>query len=332
MPTILAIESSCDDMSIAIMEDGAILSNVTATQELHEKYGGVVPELASRQHHIDIIPTVEEALLQAAKTKFELDAIAFTKGPGLLGSLIVGVSFAKAMSLALDIPLIGVHHMHAHILSHFAEDPKPDFPFLCLTVSGGHTQIVKVNNYDDMEVLGSTIDDAAGEAFDKVGKMLGLPYPAGPIIDKYAQLGNQNLTFSKPVMEGYDYSFSGFKTSVLYTLQKLVKEDEDYVKDHLYDICTSVQSHIIDILMQKFEKAIVDTGITTIAVAGGVAANSGLRQAIQYIAVVRSLNYFIPAMQYCTDNAGMVAAAAWFKYLDGRFDDQHIVPDARLPF
>ena len=332
MSLLLAIESSCDDTSIAIIRDGEILSNVTATQELHNKYGGVVPELASRQHHIDIIPTLKKALDEAKVKKDDLNAIAFTKGPGLLGSLIVGVSFGKSLALSLGIPMIEVHHMHAHILSHFAEPPHPQLPFLCLTVSGGHTQIVKVNAYNDMQILGSTIDDAAGEAFDKVGKMLDLPYPAGPIIDQYAKKGNAKLSFSKPRMDGYNYSFSGFKTSVLYTLRDLMKEDDQYIKQNLFDICAAVQETIIDILMDKFMLAIKDTGIKHIAIAGGVAANSGLRKKLEEYANSEGLSLFIPSMQYCTDNAGMVAAAAWFKYLNKDFVDQSVVPDARMNF
>lgn len=332
MGIILAIESSCDDTSIAIVKDRKILSNVTATQELHKKYGGVVPELASRQHHIDIIPTLKRALDLAEVKKEELNAIAFTKGPGLLGSLIVGVSFGKALALSLGIPMIEVHHMHAHILSHFAEEPHPQLPFLCMTVSGGHTQIVKVNNYNDMEVLGSTIDDAAGEAFDKVGKMLDLTYPAGPIIDRLAQKGVPQLNFAKPRMEGYNFSFSGFKTSVLYKLRDMMKEDDQYIKNNLSDICAAVQATIIDILMDKFELAIKETKIKHIAIAGGVAANTGLRNRLKEFAASNQLNLFIPSMQYCTDNAGMVGAAAWFKYINNDFVDQSVAPDSRMPF
>lgn len=329
---ILAIESSCDDTSIAIVENGVILANVTATQDLHEQYGGVVPEVASRQHHIDIIPTITAALTKANVNKSELKAIAFTKGPGLLGSLIVGVSFAKSLALSLDIPMIEVHHMHAHILSHFAELPYPAFPYLCLTVSGGHTQIVQVNAYNDLQILGATIDDAAGEAFDKIGKMLSLPYPAGPYIDKYAALGNPVLTFAKPNMEGYNYSFSGFKTSVLYTLRDIIKDQPNYVVENLNDICAAVQSTIIDILLNKFVKAIKDTGIKQIAIAGGVAANKGLRNRLSNVAEELGVEVFIPKLEYCTDNAGMVGAAAWFKYLDKDFTDQSVVPDARMEF
>jgi N6-L-threonylcarbamoyladenine synthase len=332
MPVILAIESSCDDTSIAIVKDGEILSNITSTQIQHKKYGGVIPELASRQHHIDIIPTLEEALQVAKIDKKELKAIAFTKGPGLLGSLIVGVSFSKALALALNVPLIEVHHMHAHILSHFAELPHPGCPFLCLTVSGGHTQIVKVSEYNQMEILGSTIDDAAGEAFDKVGKMLDLPYPAGPEIDKLASKGNPILEFSKPNIKGYNYSFSGFKTSVLYKLRDIVKENPNYIKDNLEDICAAVQKSIIEILLHKFTAAIMDTGIKNIAIAGGVAANSELRSELKTYCVDNKLKLFIPAMQYCTDNAGMVGAAAWFKFLNKDFVDQTVVPDARFQF
>lgn len=332
MPIILAIESSCDDTSVAVMKDRIILSNITATQAVHEAYGGVVPEVASRQHHIDIIPTVQKSLDTANVLKSDLDAIAFTQGPGLLGSLIVGVSFAKGLAAALKIPLIAVHHMHAHILSHFAELPYPKFPFLCLTVSGGHTQIVKVNAYNDLEILGATIDDAAGEAFDKVGKMIGLPYPAGPHIDRLATLGKTNLTFAKPNMDGYNYSFSGFKTSVLYTIRDILKKEPNYIEENLNDICCAVQEAIIEILMVKFRKAIKDTGIKHIAIAGGVAANKGLRIALTEYAEANELTFHIPKFEYCTDNAGMVAAAAWFKLENNDFVDQSITPDARLPF
>ncbi len=332
MSYILAIESSCDDMSIAICKNGEIVANETCTQDQHKIHGGVVPEVASRQHHIDIIPTVIAALEKANISKTDLDAIAFTQGPGLLGSLIVGTSFAKSFALALDIPLIAVHHMHGHILSHFAELPHPNFPFLCLTVSGGHTQIVKVSAYNQMEILGSTIDDAAGEAFDKVGKMLDLPYPAGPHIDRLAQEGKAIIEFAKPRIEGFDYSFSGFKTSVLYTLRKLISDNPDFLEKNLNNICASVQTSIVDILMAKFTKAIEKTEIKEIAVAGGVAANSELRKQLGIFASKNQLNLHIPNFEYCTDNAGMIATVAWFKFQNQEFVDQSIVADARLSF
>ena len=332
MGILLAIESSCDDTSVAIMKDRTLLSNITCTQDLHKKYGGVVPEVASRQHHKDIIPTVNQALENAGVGLRDIDAIAFTRGPGLLGSLIVGVSFAKGLALSLDIPLIDVHHMHAHILSHFAEPPYPAFPFLCLTVSGGHTQIVLVKGYDDMTILGSTIDDAAGEAFDKTGKMIGLHYPAGPEVDRLAQQGKPTIKFAKPSMKGYDYSFSGFKTSVLYTLRKYIERDDHFVKNNIHDICASIQISIVDILMEKFSLAIGQYKVNHIAIAGGVAANSELQKRVKNLAADKNLSLFIPKIEYCTDNAGMIAAAAWFKYEDKRFCDQSVVPDARLSF
>ena len=329
---ILAIESSCDDMSAAVLIDGDVVSNVIASQLIHEQYGGVVPEVASRQHLIDIVPVVDEALKNAQVPLNEINFIAVTQGPGLLGSLLVGVNFAKSMALSLDIPLISVNHMHAHILSHFAENPKPQFPFLCLTVSGGHTQIVKVIAYNHMEVLGKTIDDAAGEAFDKTGKMLGLPYPAGPIIDKLARDGQPKFKFNLPNMQGYDYSFSGFKTSVLYFLKDKVKVSPEFINDNLNDLCASIQESIVKILIKKLIKASQDTGITEIAIAGGVAANSGLRSKLEELKSDYNWNVFIPKMQYCTDNAGMIAVAAYFKYLDGNFSDQFLIPDAKLKF
>jgi N6-L-threonylcarbamoyladenine synthase len=329
---LLAIESSCDDTSAAVIRDGQVLSNVVASQKVHELYGGVVPEVASRQHHVDILPVVKSALAKAEINKQELDAIAFTRGPGLMGSLLVGVNFAKGMALSLAIPMIEVHHMHAHVLAHFAEDPSPSFPFLCLTVSGGHTQIVKVNAYNEMEVLGSTIDDAAGEAFDKIGKMMGLGYPAGPEIDRRAKLGIPKFSFAEPHMPALDFSFSGFKTSVLYFLQAEVRKNENFVEENLNDICASVQSAIINILMKKLKKTIVETGIDQVAIAGGVAANSGLRQALADLSAERNCKVYIPSFQYCTDNAGMIGIAAYYKYIDRIFVNHDIAPDPKLPF
>lgn len=326
---ILAIESSCDDTSAAVLKDGVVLSNLIANQEVHQKYGGVVPELASRAHQSNIIPVVAEAIKQSGIKKSDLSAIAVTKGPGLLGSLIVGVSFAKSMALALDIPLIEVNHMQAHVLAHFAEAPKPEFPFLCLTVSGGHTQIVRVQSPHDLEVIGQTIDDAAGEAFDKTGKILGLDYPAGPIIDKLAQKGKPVFDFPKPRVKELNFSFSGLKTSILYFLRKQVAENPDFVKENLEDICASVQTRIVSYLMEKLIKASKETGIKSVAIAGGVSANSQLRQALKDTGEKEGWNTFIPAFQYCTDNAAMIGVTAHFKYLNGDFAGQDMTPTAR---
>ena len=329
MTTILAIESSCDDTSAAVIRDGEILSNCVANQTAHAEYGGVVPEVASRAHQVNIIPVTDLALKKAGVKKEELTAVAFTRGPGLMGSLLVGVSFAKAFAMSLNVPMIEVNHMSAHVLAHFAEDPKPAFPFLCLTVSGGHTQIVLVRDYLDMEVIGTTIDDAAGEAFDKTGKMLGLPYPAGPQVDKSAQQGNPVFSFTEPRIEGLDFSFSGLKTSILYFLQKKMKENPDFIKENLADICASVQTRIISILLNKLKKAAEQTGIKEIAVAGGVSANSGLRNGLRQTGEELGWNTYIPAFQYCTDNAGMIAVAAYQKYLAGEFVGQDVTPSAR---
>lgn len=325
---ILAIESSCDDTAAAVLHNGKILANVVAGQEVHRLYGGVVPELASRAHQQNIVPVVDVALQKAGIQKSQLSAIAFTRGPGLLGSLLVGVSFAKAMALALNIPLIEVHHMQAHVLAHFIDEPVPPFPYLCLTVSGGHTQIVRVNSATDMQVLGETIDDAAGEAFDKIAKVMGLPYPGGPLIDQHAQHGNP-LAFEFPVsrMPEYDYSFSGIKTAVLYFLQK---QPQGFIEQHLADLCASVQYTIIKQLMLKLKKAVKDTGITHVAIAGGVSANSGLRTALQQEGNTLGWTVYIPAFQYCTDNAGMIAMAAYFKYLANDFAEQTVAPSARF--
>jgi N6-L-threonylcarbamoyladenine synthase len=332
-PTILAIESSCDETSAAVIRGGKVLSNIIATQAVHEKYGGVVPELASRAHQQNIIPVVAQALSTANVTKNELNAVAFTRGPGLLGALLVGSSFAKSFALGLNIPLIDVNHMQAHIMAHFIDDPKPNFPFLCLTVSGGHTQIVLVKDHLDMEIIGQTTDDAVGEAFDKTAKMLGLPYPGGPMLDKTAAQGNPRA-FEFPVgnMPGYDFSFSGIKTSVLYFLKDKTKDNPNFVQENLADICASVQYTLIKTLLKKVVLAAKDLGIKEVAIAGGVSANSGLRQTLQDYAKKYDWNVYIPAFQYCTDNAGMIAMTAHFQYLKGDFADQYVSPEPRMKF
>ena len=333
---ILGIESSCDDTSAAILKDFEILSNVTANQSIHEQYGGVVPELASRSHQENIVPVVEAAIKKAGISILDIDAVAFTQGPGLLGSLVVGASFVKAFALALNKPLLPVHHMKAHILAHFIDDDnkqKPSFPFLCLTVSGGHTQIVKVESASKMTVIGKTIDDAAGEAFDKTAKILGLPYPGGPLIDRYAQLGDPlKYSFSKPQMEGYNYSFSGLKTSILYFLQKEIKKNPQFIEEELNHICASVQHSIIEILFQKLIKASKELNIRQIAIAGGVSANSGVRSRLLQLQDEKRWEVFIPDFQYCTDNAGMIAVTGFFMHQKGLFTDQTVAAMARLPF
>ena len=322
---ILGIESSCDDTSAAIISGNKILSNIAANQQIHNEYGGVVPELASRAHQQNIIPVVEKAFSQANIQQNEIGAIGFTRGPGLLGSLLVGTSFAKSLAMSLDVPLIEVNHLQAHILAHFIDDANPTsptFPFLCLTVSGGHTMIVLVKDYFDMEIIGKTIDDAAGEAFDKIGKIFDLDYPAGPIIDKLAKEGNPNaFKFNKPKMDGYDYSFSGIKTSVLYFIQKEVRKNPDFIKDNLNDLCASVQRSIIEILMDKLEKAAKDLDIKQVAIAGGVSANSGLRQVMQENKAKLGWDIFIPKFEYTTDNAAMIAMVAKLKFERGEFTD-----------
>ncbi|MEM1327083.1 MAG: tRNA (adenosine(37)-N6)-threonylcarbamoyltransferase complex transferase subunit TsaD [Bacteroidota bacterium] len=326
---LLAIESSCDDTSAAVLRDGTVLSNYVANQTTHELYGGVVPEVASRAHQKNIVPVVDVALKQAEIDKRELDAIAFTRGPGLIGSLLVGVSFAKSLALALDIPMIEVNHMQAHVLAHFIDAPRPQFPFLCLTVSGGHTQIVLVKDHLEMEVIGSTLDDAAGEAFDKTGKLLGLGYPAGPVIDRKAREGNPIFDFPEPKIDGLDFSFSGLKTSILYFLKRNLKENPNFINDNLNDICASVQSRIVSILMNKLTKATEQTDITEVAIAGGVSANSALREALQTTGREKGWNTYIPQFQYCTDNAAMIGMAAHFKYQKGEFVEQDVMPTAR---
>ncbi len=326
---ILGIESSCDDTSAAIIRDGVVLSNCVSNQEVHAQYGGVVPEVASRAHQESIIPVVDLALKKAGISKEQISAVAFTRGPGLIGSLIVGVSFSKAFALSLSIPLIEVHHMQAHVLAHFAEDPKPSFPFLCLTVSGGHTQIVLVRDFLDMEVLGTTLDDAAGEAFDKTGKLLGLDYPAGPEVDKLAQSGKPVFDFPEPQIAGLDFSFSGLKTSVLYFLQDKMKEDSSFIQNNLEDICSSLQSRIVSILIKKLKKASKMTGIREIAIAGGVSANSGLRDALDKTGKKEGWNTYIPKFEFCTDNAAMIAVTGYYKYMKGEFTGQEVAPTAR---
>ena len=331
---ILGIESSCDDTSAAVSLNTQILSNVISTQKIHEIYGGVVPELASRAHMQNIVPVINEAINKAGITLDKIDAIAFTRGPGLLGSLLVGTSFAKSLSMALGKPLIDVHHMKAHILAHFIDneqDNKPTFPFLCLTVSGGHTQIVQVNSYYDFEILGTTIDDAAGEAFDKCAKIMGLPYPGGPLIDKYAQIGDdKRFQFNKPQVGGFNFSFSGLKTSFLYFIEKEKKKNPQFIDKNLHDLCASLQKTIIEILILKLELASEKTGIKTVAIAGGVSANSGLRNRLKSYEQEKEWKVFIPEFQFCTDNAGMIAVTGYFNYLDNRFVDQLVQASARI--
>ena len=328
---ILAIESSCDETSASIISDGKVLNNIIATQSVHEKYGGVVPELASRAHQQHLIPVVSEAIRTSGLAKKDLSAVAFTRGPGLMGALMVGVSFAKAFAYAIDKPLIEVNHMQAHILAHFIEEPKPDFPFICLTVSGGHTQLVLVRDHLDMEVIGETLDDAVGEAFDKTAKLLGLPYPGGPLIDQYAQQGNpMAYTFPLSDMPDLDYSFSGIKTAVLYFLRDQLKFNPDFIEQNLRDICASVQYTLITMLVQKLRKAALEHGIKDIAIAGGVAANSGLRNAVNELAKELQGRTFVPKMEYCTDNAAMIAMAAHYKYLKHEFCGLDISPVAKL--
>ena len=333
MSVILAIESSCDDTSVAICNNGKITANVIANQTIHENYGGVIPELASRVHQQNIVPTIAQALKNAQVTKQDISAVAFTQGPGLLGSLLVGVSFAKSFALALGVPLISVNHMHAHILAHFIDDPKPQFPFLCLTVSGGHTQIVLVRDYFDMEIVGETLDDAAGEAFDKTAKILKLPYPGGPLIDKHAKNGNPlAFKFAEPQIADLNFSFSGFKTSILYFIRKQEAQNPDFIAENLDDICASVQHSIVQILLNKLKKAAKQYNIKQIAIAGGVSANSGLRNSLQELAGQLGWEVFIPAFQYCTDNAGMIAIAGHQKFLANDFVGHDIAPKARMEF
>jgi N6-L-threonylcarbamoyladenine synthase len=334
---ILGIESSCDDTGAAVFSNEVMLSNVIAGQKVHEEYGGVVPELASRAHQQNIVPVVDKALKKAGINQEEITAIAFTRGPGLMGSLLVGASFAKAMSMALGIPLIEVNHMQGHVLGHFIhtngeEYNPPKFPFLCLTVSGGHTQIVLVKNHLEMEVIGQTLDDAAGEAFDKAAKIMGLPYPGGPLVDRYAKLGDSSaFTFPMPRIPGLDFSFSGLKTSFLYLLRDETKEDADFVTKRQNDLCASFQKSVITILMDKLQQASQQTGIKEIAVAGGVSANSGLRETLKELAIKKGWKVYIPKMEYCTDNAAMIAITGYYKFLRKEFAGNDTVPLARYP-
>ena len=338
MPVIvLGIESSCDDTAAAVVQDGVLLSNIVANQEVHREYGGVVPELASRAHQQNIVPVVDQALKMAGVNSEDLSAVAFTRGPGLLGSLLVGSSFAKGFALAGDIPLVEVNHLQAHILVHFLKQPgrdvsMPPFPFLCLLVSGGHTQLIVVKDYLDLEIIGKTIDDAAGEAFDKCAKIMGLPYPGGPLVDRYAREGNADaFTFTKPVIKELDYSFSGLKTAFLYFIRDRLKENKDFIKQNRNDLCASIQRTIVEILTDKLEKAFLHTGISEIALAGGVSANSGLRERIKWLAKKHGWKVFIPEISLSTDNAAMIAMTGYLKFLAGEFAGLDSSPLARLP-
>lgn len=332
---ILGIESSCDDTSAAVIVDGILRSNIIASQKVHESYGGVVPELASRAHQQNIVPVVSDALRQAGVDKHDLSAIAYTRGPGLLGSLHVGTSFAKGLAIALDIPLLDVNHLHGHVLSHFirnnADDPVPEFPYLCLLISGGNSQLVVVESPYKMNIIGQTIDDAAGEAFDKCAKVMGLPYPGGPHIDRLAQEGDpKRFKFAKPNMPGFDYSFSGLKTSFLYTLRDNVKNDPDFVENNKADLCASLQKTIIDILLSKLKAAIRETGVKHVAIGGGVSANGGIRQAVADLCRDMDVTAWIPPRQFTTDNAAMVAMAGYFKYLNHDYSSLALPPFARV--
>lgn len=333
---ILAIESSCDDTAAAVLQDAKVLSNVVARQAIHEEYGGVVPELASRAHQQNIVPVIDVALKKANIDKTQLSGIAFTQGPGLMGSLLVGSSFAKSMAMALNIPLIAVHHMHAHVLAHFIDEEgfdKPEFPFLAMTISGGHTQIIKVNSFFNMHIIGETTDDAVGEAFDKSAKILGLPYPGGPLIDKYAQLGNPKaFPFTKPKVEGLNFSFSGLKTQILYFVQKKVAENPDFIQENRNDICASIQHTIIEILMEKLKIAVEETGIKQVAIGGGVSANSGIRSTLKETETKYGWKTFIPKFEYTTDNAAMIGIVGYHKFLENLFEDASVVSKARIEF
>ena len=333
---ILAIESSCDDTAASVLCNDKVLSNVVARQSIHELYGGVVPELASRAHQQNIVPVIDAALKKANITKNQLSGIAFTQGPGLMGSLLVGSSFAKSMAMALNIPLLAVNHMHAHILAHFIDEEgfdKPQFPFLALTISGGHTQIVKVNGFFDLEIIGETTDDAVGEAFDKSAKILGLPYPGGPLVDEYAQLGNPNaFQFTKPKIPNLDFSFSGLKTQILYFVQKNVKENPNFILENRNDICASIQNIIINILMDKLQLAVKQTGITQVAIGGGVSANSGIRQTLKDAEAKYGWKTYIPKFEYTTDNAAMIGIVGYYNFLENHFSDFTITSKARIEF
>lgn len=333
---ILAIESSCDDTAASVLHNDKVLSNVVANQLIHNEYGGVIPELASRAHQQNIVPVIDAALKKAGVKKEQLNAIAFTQGPGLMGSLLVGSSFAKSLAISLQIPLIAVNHMHAHILAHYIDEDgfeKPTFPFLALTISGGHTQIVKVNDFFDMEIIGETTDDAVGEAFDKSAKILGLPYPGGPLIDKYAQLGNPKaFSFTKPKVPNLDFSFSGLKTQILYFIQKKVAENPSFIDENLNDICASIQNIIIEILMDKLKLAVAFTGINRIAIGGGVSANSGIRKTLKEAEAKYGWKTFVPKFEYTTDNAAMIGIVGYQKYLSEHFETQNVVSKARIEF
>lgn len=332
----LAIESSCDDTSAAVLCNDKVLSNIVARQAIHEEYGGVVPELASRAHQQNIVPVIDVAIKKAGITKEQLNCIAFTQGPGLMGSLLVGGSFAKSLSMALNIPLIAVNHMKAHILAHFIDEEsfhKPTFPFLAMTISGGHTQIVRVDSFFDMEIIGETTDDAVGEAFDKSAKILGLPYPGGPLIDKYAQEGNPKaFQFTKPKVDGLNFSFSGLKTQILYFIQKNVKENPNFIEENLADICASIQYTIIQILMDKLKKAVTATGINQIAIGGGVSANSGIRKTLKEAEVKYNWKTYIPKFEYTTDNAAMIGIVGYYNFLENNFSTNNVVSKARIEF
>ena len=333
---ILAIESSCDDTAAAVLKNNKVLSNVVANQHIHNQYGGVVPELASRAHQQNIVPVIDAALKKANVKKEQLSAIAFTQGPGLMGSLLVGSSFAKSLSSALGIPLIAVNHMHAHILAHFIDEDgfdKPTFPFLALTISGGHTQIVKVNHFFDLEIIGETTDDAVGEAFDKSAKILGLPYPGGPLVDKYAQLGNPKaFVFTKPKVPNLDFSFSGLKTAILYFIQKKKLENSNFIEENLNDICASIQHTIIEILMDKLILAVKQTGIHQVAIGGGVSANSGIRKTLKEAEAKYGWKTYIPKFEYTTDNAAMIGIVGYQKFLSQHFETANVVSKARIEF
>lgn len=329
--SILAIESSCDETSASVILNGKVLNNIVATQSVHEKYGGVVPELASRAHQENLIPVIQEAISTSGISKDKFSAVAFTRGPGLMGSLLVGVSFAKAFAYAQKIPLIEVNHMQAHVLAHFIEDPTPSFPFICLTVSGGHTQLVLVKDHLDMEVIGETQDDAVGEAFDKTAKLLGLPYPGGPLIDKYAAQGNPKA-FQFPItrMPGLNYSFSGIKTAVLYFLRDQLQVNPQFIEENLADLCASIQSSLVEMLLIKLKEAVKQYGVKEIAIAGGVSANSGLRNTLKELAAEKGWNLYVPKFEYCTDNAAMIAMAAHYKYQKGEFSSMDVTPLAKM--
>lgn len=333
---ILAIESSCDDTAAAVLENNKVLSNIVARQSIHEEYGGVVPELASRAHQQNIVPVIDVALKKANIDKSQLSGIAFTQGPGLMGSLLVGTSFAKSMAIALNIPLMAIHHMHAHVLAHFIDEEgfdKPEFPFLAMTISGGHTQIIKVKSFFDMEIIGETTDDAVGEAFDKSAKILGLPYPGGPLIDKFAQEGNPKaFQFTKPKVDGLNFSFSGLKTQILYFIQKNVAQNPNFIEENKNDICASIQHTIIQILMDKLKLAVAETGINQIAIGGGVSANSGIRNTLKEAEGKYGWKTFVPKFEYTTDNAAMIGIVGYHKFLENQFNDASVVSKARIEF